>query len=179
MITEKEKLRRVKISKTLTGFKRPPFSEEHKQKLREANLGKKLPKHVKDILLSHSIGNKHNLGRKLTEEHREKLKGRIPWNKGIEHSAIKGENNHNWKGGITPKNILLRHSVEYKQWRKSVFERDDYTCVFCKKRGGELNADHIKQWAFFPELRFDMNNGRTLCVECHRTTFKQQRICQK
>lgn len=75
-----------------------------------------------------------------------------------------------WKGGITPINKLIRSSKEYKLWRKSVFERDNYTCQFCKVRGGTLQADHIKPFAYYPELRFSLDNGRTLCVECHKKT---------
>lgn len=82
----------------------------------------------------------------------------------------KGANGSNWRGGITPKNLLIRKSMKYKIWRTLVFERDDYTCQHCKQRGGELNADHIKPFAFFPKLRFELTNGRTLCVDCHRKT---------
>lgn len=83
----------------------------------------------------------------------------------------KGEDNPNWRGGVTPINEKIRKLPKYKAWRKSVFERDDYTCVWCGTRGGDLNADHIKPFAFFEHLRFDINNGRTLCVPCHRKTF--------
>lgn len=79
-------------------------------------------------------------------------------------------NNSSWRGGITPINITIRMSLEYKNWRKQVFERDNYTCQLCGKMGGNLNADHIKPFSLFIELRFDMNNGRTLCVPCHKNT---------
>ena len=79
-----------------------------------------------------------------------------------------------WKGGITPINQVIRHSDNYSVWRKAVFERDDYTCQFCKKRGVKLEADHIKPFALFPELRFAIDNGRTLCKECHRQITKIQ-----
>lgn len=59
----------------------------------------------------------------------------------------------------------------YKRWRTAVFERDDYTCVMCHTRGGELNADHVVPWARNTHLRYEISNGRTLCVECHKTTY--------
>lgn len=65
---------------------------------------------------------------------------------------------------------LARYSKEADIWRKSVFDRDDYTCQMCGERGGYLEADHIKPWAYFPDLRFDLDNGRTLCRACHNTT---------
>jgi len=77
---------------------------------------------------------------------------------------------HFWKGGVTPINMLIRKSREYKLWRKTVFERDNYTCVWCNYKGGNLNADHIKPFSLYPKLRFLIDNGRTLCSPCHRTT---------
>lgn len=84
-----------------------------------------------------------------------------------------GANHWNWKGGITPVNKLIRNSVEANEWRKAVFERDDYTCQHCglsKEVSGNLNADHIKPFALYPELRFELSNGRTLCKPCHLKT---------
>lgn len=77
---------------------------------------------------------------------------------------------HLWKGGVTPIQNQIRQSKEYKLWRKAVFARDNYTCVVCKATKCELNADHIKPFAFFPELRFAIDNGATLCVPCHKKT---------
>ena len=100
------------------------------------------------------------------------------WNKGKELSVkhrrllsriMSGNKSPLWRGGITPINLLIRTGVEYKLWRKSVFERDDYKCVECGVNG-YLNADHIKPFAYFPELRFKLSNGRTLCRECHKKT---------
>ena len=78
-----------------------------------------------------------------------------------------GKNHHNWKGGIIPTNHLIRNSQKYKNWRMSVFERDKYTCVICGKVGCYIEAHHIQSFAEFPKLRFDINNGITVCKDCH------------
>lgn len=67
-------------------------------------------------------------------------------------------------------NKRARESFESAEWRKKIFERDNFTCQICFKTNCYLEADHIKPWAYFPELRFELNNGRTLCRECHRNT---------
>lgn len=85
----------------------------------------------------------------------------------------KREKNPNWKGGVTSINETIRKSIPYKEWRNSVFKRDNFTCVWCGEKdkvSGKLQADHIKPFAFFPELRLDIDNGRTLCKECHSKT---------
>lgn len=90
--------------------------------------------------------------------------------------ANRGEKNHNWKGGISSENQKVRGLSEYKLWRISVFKRDWFTCVWCGFRSKsskptDIHADHIKPFALFPELRFAIDNGRTLCIPCHKTTF--------
>ena len=61
-----------------------------------------------------------------------------------------------------------RHCSEYQGWRKAVFERDDYTCQMCGARGCELNAHHIMPFAGHPSLRYEIDNGVTLCKRCHK-----------
>lgn len=131
-------------------------SEETRRKLSEIRLGKKLPpfsdEHRRKLSESHK-------GKHLSEEARRKV-----------GESNKGEKCHFWKGGVCPINKKIRSSLEYKLWREAVFKRDDYTCIWCGQRGVVLNADHIKPFSLFPELRFALDNGRTLCVECHKTT---------
>lgn len=67
---------------------------------------------------------------------------------------------------------LIQRS-EYKNWRDSVYRKDAFTCQICGSVGGKLNADHIKPWADFPELRYEISNGRMLCVECHLEVTKK------
>lgn len=81
------------------------------------------------------------------------------------------------KNGLTKHQIdrCIRYSKEANDWRKAIFERDNYTCQFCGARNGKgkdvyLEADHIKPFAYFPELRFKLSNGRTLCRKCHDKT---------
>jgi hypothetical protein len=100
--------------------------------------------------------------------------GKEPWNKGKKYLAITGDKHPNWKNGISKKNKTERQiamqTIEYINWRRSVFERDKYTCQECDQVGGKLHADHIKPWAKYPDLRYIVSNGRTLCYKCHTKT---------
>lgn len=78
---------------------------------------------------------------------------------------------HPWNyEGKTPINEAIRKTRVYRKWARQIKKRDDYTCQMCRKRGGILHSDHIKPFAYFPELRFELTNGRTLCISCHRLT---------
>ena len=85
-------------------------------------------------------------------------------------TKFRGEESHLWRGGITPINEKIRKTKEYKKWRASVFTRDDFRCQACAVRGGDLHAHHDLPFATYPELRFEVLNGVTLCVPCHRLT---------
>lgn len=66
-----------------------------------------------------------------------------------------------------------RRSTEYRLWRKAVFMRDGFTCQICGSHGVMLNAHHIKSYAAYPELRFDISNGITLCEVCHKKLHRR------
>ena len=67
-----------------------------------------------------------------------------------------------------------RGCAEYTGWREAVFTRDNFTCAICGQVGGRLNAHHIKEYAKHPELRYDVDNGVTLCEKCHRNVHKRK-----
>jgi hypothetical protein len=120
---------------------------------------------------SQSCAGKHRkpnqLGLKRSEATKE-----LQRQKAIERGAMPpcGIHSPMYKGGVTLENEKIRKSARYRNWRTKIFKRDDYTCQECGQRGRRLNADHIKPFALFPELRFKLSNGRTLCEECHRQT---------
>jgi len=83
-------------------------------------------------------------------------------------AAHRGFLNANWQGGITPETQRIRNSPEYAIWRTAIFERDHYTCQECgDSTGGNLEAHHIHEFAKYPDERFVVDNGKTLCVKCH------------
>lgn len=111
----------------------------------------------------------------------------VPWNKGIKNfrpgyrhstetrAAIGAGHRSNDRPRKTPANTLDRKSTRYREWRSAVFNRDKFTCQECgaRSRRGcrvELHAHHLKEFAFYKELRFDVDNGLTLCRGCHVRT---------
>ena len=117
-----------------------------------------------------------NKGRPCSETTKEKLRQH---NLGKHHSEstkallrqmFRGDKNPHWRGGRKSEADTIRRSHTYREWRKHVFIRDDYTCQSCNKRGGDLEADHELPFSLFPELRFEILNGRTFCRPCHQRT---------
>ena len=83
--------------------------------------------------------------------------------------AKTGSKHWNWKGGVSRAYKTGYYSKEYKEWRQRVFIRDGFTCQGCGDEG-YITAHHIKSFAHYPELRFDLDNGLTLCESCHKET---------
>lgn len=117
------------------------------------------------------------------------IEGKIPEEKYLQHCGVGLSNMHAgvnpkgeieiWTGIKTPpwerSNKRQRNSPQYANWRTKVFERDKYTCQKCGQIGGELNAHHIKPFAEFKKHRYEVSNGLTVCVECHREIHRKKR----
>lgn len=118
------------------------FSDEHKKRLSQSKSGTNNPQ----------------FGKKHSEEHKRKI-----------GNAEKGNKHWNWRGGITPTQMKIRNSETYKQWRNEVYGRDNWTCRICGKKceSKDIVAHHLKSFSEHPELRFDVDNGITLCRSCH------------
>lgn len=152
-----------------------PKSEEHKKKLSEANIKNKASK------------GKNNpfYGKRHTEETRKKIS---------EHRKIingMDETHPLWYEILSPLSVRIRQLVDSKKWRNKIFRRDNYTCKNCKRRGGDLHAHHYKnpfhkiikdnniktiEEAINCKELWDINNGITLCIQCHREKHTSKKI---
>jgi 5-methylcytosine-specific restriction endonuclease McrA len=89
--------------------------------------------------------------------------------------ALRGEKAPNWKGGVTPIHQAMRNTSYYRDWRKAVYERDNYTCQSCgDNRGGNLEAHHLELLSENESLAYEVKNGVTLCKSCHRKKHKMR-----
>ena len=128
--------------------KNPMFGKKHN------------PETIKKIRIKH-------LGRKLSKETKRKIS--ITSRK----NARYGSKSNFWKGGISSENNRLRHCLKWKLWRIAVFERNKFICQKCKQRGRKITPHHICNFEDYPELRFNVANGITLCEKCHRKFHKK------
>jgi hypothetical protein len=174
------------------GKKKKPFTEEHLKNLSIARKGKK---HTEETKIKIALKNKDKIvsseTRKKISEARMGVKPSAETRKKLSEShkrenlseetlkklrdsqikRVKEGRNHLWKGGITPVNQKIRMSIESRLWREAVFARDNWTCQNCgDNKGGNLQAHHIKSFSEYEELRFALDNGITLCIDCHKLT---------
>jgi len=124
-----------------------------------------------------SLGDAHcaalsaaKIGKPIPHLHNEAVRKKIsaaltgkpqPWLRGPKHPNYKDGGKAAW----ARQKAMGR--TEYKTWRRAVFERDSYTCRQCGQISGAVQAHHIKPWAKYPDMRYDVDNGVTLCKRCH------------
>lgn len=167
-VSEKEKLRLASIKPDRTGV---PHSAETKALMREKALGRKnSPEAIRKM-------SETRTGNPLYSGENHPLYGKS-------RDDMKGDKNPNWTGGLSSLHRGYRRVSRYKEWRTKCYERDDYTCQSCKAHNIELNVDHIKPFALIIkenniqtieqlygcEELWSLDNGRTLCISCHRQT---------
>ena len=87
--------------------------------------------------------------------------------KGTSRPEFKGENNPNWKGGVSSERAKAMRLAPYREWRFSVFKRDNFTCVLCQQNPNKIQAHHIIPWSEDKSLRYAQENGVTVCIPCH------------
>ena len=164
------------------------FSEKelnHLKKLQKLNVGREPwnkgikigspSQETRERMSIANIGNKKRVGKQPWNKGTKGLM--VCWSKGLsslnDSRVLGGENHWNWKGG---KSRDKRGTPENRQWISNVFTRDNWMCQTCGERSCKgnpvyLEAHHIKGWAKYPELRFNIDNGVTLCGDCHKLTI--------
>lgn len=105
-----------------------------------------------------STGSQPGHERNSTDECRQKMSA-------AKRGQFIGPDNPNWRGGIQLKHPE-RNRYRAKMWVKAVKDRDGWICTGCSATGS-LHAHHIKRWKDYPELRYEVSNGTTLCRDCH------------
>ena len=183
-----ETKRKIGIANSIA-LKGKKLSDEHKK-----NISLNHSKHTLGKRMSDEQKLKISKTKKGVKRNPEDVKRTVAGNTGKKRSVEQklrmylaqknGSESHSWKGGMTPLIDLIRKIFKYRQWRSDVFTRDDYTCQKCNIKGGKLSAHHIK--SFFEIIRsnniksleesieceelWNINNGLTLCQECHKLT---------
>ena len=182
---------RAKIGNIHRGKK---LSEKQMEFLRTFRLGKK---HSPETIERMKAASKIRWSKphpKVSEYHYDTPDGRHPLYKGESYCAKCGSQLCSTRFKLCRRCVQLseytslsrkiRNVIESRQWRDDIFTRDDFTCQGCNVRGGKLHAHHIKALAkILREYKitslkqaldcaelWSINNGVTLCVDCHKKT---------
>ena len=197
-LKNKERWKKYRKQGNFNLEKRKEWMKVYSKKYREEHLGHYEKYNGKKYSLIYYYKNRS----KLKEVNRVRAEKYIR-EKGISPPGKRrGENHHNWKGGITPLYSMIRNCFLDEKWRKEIFERDNHTCQHCFQRGGNLEAHHsgkmfavvlsefLKEYNQFSPIEdketlfrlatkheqfWDINNGLTLCKKCHDCERKKDK----
>ena len=188
----KKQRERIRLSKLGNKYRLgKKASQSTIEKMRKANLGKKLSDLTRRKMSESHLG----LHLKFSDEHKKKISDALRGKPKSESARSKqrGELHHNWKGGITSLNRLIRELPESYEWKNKVFIRDNYTCKICGTKGGQLEVDHIDRFCNIIKRNkittveeaircaelWSVLNGRTLCKKCHKRKTKDEKDLKK
>lgn len=173
-----------KISIAKTGVKNPKTSAKLKGRKQTPKRIKQMSEYLKVNPIKYWLGKKRpdmsermsklNKGRKVSPETRLKMSISLTGLKRSEETKKKmsisrrGNNSPLWKGGVSKIYKRIRAGLDFRLWRESVFRRDDWTCQICYKKGSVLAPHHIENFWSSEKKRFDVDNGITLCENCHK-----------
>lgn len=121
--------------------------------MKKGHIKGSMPEQQRKNVSLDKIGSKHSL------ETIEKMKLSHP----------KGEKSPYW---ISDRTLLKksnrRNDPAYSEWRRNVWKRDNFKCKIANRDcDGRIETHHILGWSSFPELRYQVNNGITLCHAHH------------
>lgn len=114
--------------------------EQHRQRMREINMGENNPMY----------------GKTISEETRNKMS-----------ESHKGSKNPNYNPNLSKEDRERKRPAQHDIWAKEVKEKADYTCDICGKRGVKLNSHHLNSYNLDKDNRNNIENGVCLCVDCH------------
>lgn len=142
-------------------------SEETKRRMSIKGRSRKFPKNWGEIIRQSKLGKPRSeeTKRKISETRKKRIKEGL-------YTFRTGSENNFWNDGASKESKILRNRKEYHWWREAVFARDNWTCQECGARSKKdhpvyLQAHHIKPFTKYPELRYAIDNGKTLCIKCH------------
>lgn len=171
---QKDKISKAHLGMIFSDEHRKNLSKSHKghvptnlEQLRELSKRPKSAECIKKIRLS-NLGKKHRWTKKSLSKFRKKKLGKPTWNKGL-IGFNAGPLNSRWISDRTKlKNRDRRHDSDYQSWFKKCRRRDNNRCrIGNKDCGGQLEVHHILSYKDYPELRYDIKNGITLCHRHH------------
>jgi len=141
-------------------------SEEHRLKLTGEN-NPKFGKTLEELYGEEKAKElKENMKKPKSEETKKKIS--------ISISGKIGQAAPNWNPNLTAEERAERkenrnNDPEFVKWSIKIKERDNFKCVIPGCNNHDLESHHLDNWNDFPDKRYDLDNGVTLCLEHHKS----------